>query len=176
MIAAPDGIELIMGSRKDAVFGAVILIGMGGVAAEVHGGFCARSASPQRTAGAADARIATHLADPGRSPSTPARRPRPVARNADPLLLPGRRLPADRRDGCQSAVGDAAGRDCADARVRIDRSHPLGARPFSHLAIRPYPEDLVRQTTLRDETPVTLRPIRPEDEPLWHEMLGACSP
>jgi acetyltransferase len=63
-----------------------------------------------------------------------------------------------------------------DARVRIDRSHPADARPFSHLAIRPYPESLVHTASLRDATPITVRPIRPEDEPLWHRMLGECSP
>jgi acetyltransferase len=44
------------------------------------------------------------------------------------------------------------------------------------LAIRPYPEEYTRETTTTGGLHVTLRPIRPEDEPLWHEMLDACSP
>ena len=28
---------------------------------------------------------------------------------------------------------------------------------------------------LTDGTPVMLRPIKPEDEPLWHELLASCS-
>lgn len=45
-------------------------------------------------------------------------------------------------------------------------------------AIRPYPTQYVRPWTLRNGTPVTLRPIRPEDEPLmvtFHETLSARS-
>jgi acetyltransferase len=43
------------------------------------------------------------------------------------------------------------------------------------LAIRPYPVQYVGDWTLEDNTPVTIRPIRPEDEPLmvkFHETLS----
>ncbi len=36
---------------------------------------------------------------------------------------------------------------------------------------RPYPEKYVTTAVTRDGVPVTLRPIRPEDEPLWLEMF-----
>ena len=49
-------------------------------------------------------------------------------------------------------------------------------KPYSHLALRPYPEEYVRKTRLADGTEVTLRPIKPEDEPLWMELLRSCSP
>ncbi|HEY6579829.1 MAG TPA: bifunctional acetate--CoA ligase family protein/GNAT family N-acetyltransferase [Rubrobacter sp.] len=42
-------------------------------------------------------------------------------------------------------------------------------------AIRPYPKQYVSHEELRDGTPVTIRPIRPEDEPLmvkFHETLS----
>jgi acetyltransferase len=42
-------------------------------------------------------------------------------------------------------------------------------------AIRPYPKQYVSHEELRDGTPVTIRPIRPEDEPLmvkFHEALS----
>jgi acetyltransferase len=45
-------------------------------------------------------------------------------------------------------------------------------------AIRPYPKQYVFHEELRDGTPVTIRPIRPEDEPLmvkFHETLSAES-
>jgi acetyltransferase len=64
-----------------------------------------------------------------------------------------------------------------DARAVVDESlvgRPLP--PFSHLAIRPYPEEYERKATTTGGLHVTMRPIRPEDEPLWHEMLDACSP
>ena len=28
---------------------------------------------------------------------------------------------------------------------------------------------------MKDGTPLVLRPIKPEDEPLWHELLASCS-
>jgi len=63
-----------------------------------------------------------------------------------------------------------------DARAIVDESL-IGHRPppFSHLAIRPYPEEYERKATTTGGLHVTLRAIKPEDEPLWHEMLDACS-
>ena len=63
-----------------------------------------------------------------------------------------------------------------DARVILDRkAAQQKPRPYSHLAIRPYPEEYVRPETLRDGANVLLRPIQPEDEPMWHELLADCS-
>jgi acetyltransferase len=49
-------------------------------------------------------------------------------------------------------------------------------QPFSHLAIRPYPEEWVKTVRLPDESEILLRPIRPEDEPLWLGLVASCSP
>jgi acetyltransferase len=46
----------------------------------------------------------------------------------------------------------------------------------SRLAIRPYPEGLEERITLRDGTTVTVRPVRPEDEPAHSEFISRLSP
>ncbi len=48
-------------------------------------------------------------------------------------------------------------------------------RPYAHLAIRPYPDEFVTGRKLKDGTQVILRPIKPEDEPMWHDLLASCS-
>lgn len=64
-----------------------------------------------------------------------------------------------------------------DARILLhDPSIPLDQIP--PLAIRPYPNHYIRHEKLKDGTPVTLRPIRPEDEPLiveFHHELSENS-
>jgi acetyltransferase len=62
-----------------------------------------------------------------------------------------------------------------DARMRLDRSLATDSRPYSHLAIRPYPDEYVGAAELRDGTRVVFRPIKPEDEPAWKELLASCS-
>ena len=63
-----------------------------------------------------------------------------------------------------------------DARIVADKeSKPAKNRPYAHLVFRPYPEEYVQEVELEDGTPVTLRPIKPEDEPLWMDMLAKCS-
>ena len=63
-----------------------------------------------------------------------------------------------------------------DARVIVDRDKvSRNVRPYSHLAIRPYPEEYVTERKLKDESPVILRPIKPEDEPMWHDLVASCS-
>ena len=61
-----------------------------------------------------------------------------------------------------------------DARVILhDPDTPQSK--LSRTAIRPYPTRYVWEEELRDGTPVTIRPIRPEDEPMmvrFHESLS----
>jgi acetyltransferase len=64
-----------------------------------------------------------------------------------------------------------------DARIMV---HGADVSPESipRLAIRPYPTQYVHSWTMRDSTRVTIRPIRPEDEPLmvkFHETLSERS-
>jgi acetyltransferase len=64
-----------------------------------------------------------------------------------------------------------------DARVIL---HESGVRDedLPRLAIRPYPAQYVSAWKLRDGSPLTIRPIRPEDEPLmieFHRTLSETS-
>jgi acetyltransferase len=64
-----------------------------------------------------------------------------------------------------------------DARV-ILHDADVARESLPKLAIRPYPTRYASQWTMADGTPVTIRPIRPEDEPLmvrFHETLSERS-
>jgi acetyltransferase len=58
--------------------------------------------------------------------------------------------------------------------VRV-RAAPPGASPYDRLAIRPYPEELVRSTTWQGQ-PLTVRPIRPEDAPAHVVFFSRLTP
>ncbi len=59
-----------------------------------------------------------------------------------------------------------------DARLRV------AAQEFGrlHLAIRPYPQHFEEQITLTNGRPVLLRPLRPEDDGAYAEMLAQVTP
>jgi len=61
-----------------------------------------------------------------------------------------------------------------DARLSIEDRAP--DRTYSHMAIMPYPAHLARTVTLGDGTPMTLRPIKPEDARLEANFLRSLSP
>jgi acetyltransferase len=73
-------------------------------------------------------------------------------------------------------LASSEGAIALDARAVVDQGL-VGSPPaaFSHLAIRPYPEQFSVKLDTTDGLHTLLRPIKPEDEPLWHEMLEACS-
>ena len=54
-------------------------------------------------------------------------------------------------------------------RAAIGRGHP-------RFAIRPYPKELEQRTKLQDGTPLLVRPVRPEDEPLYPPFLQRVTP
>ncbi|MGE4551859.1 MAG: GNAT family N-acetyltransferase [Desulfovibrionaceae bacterium] len=58
------------------------------------------------------------------------------------------------------------------ARIQVAESRLDGP---ARLAIRPYPRELEECVVLKDGTKVTIRPIRPEDEPAHREFLASLS-
>jgi len=63
-----------------------------------------------------------------------------------------------------------------DARITVDRDSVFKKfEPHEHMVISPYPKKYETLWTLRNGQEVLLRPIKPEDEPLWLEMFQSFS-
>ncbi len=176
MVTAPNAFELILGTKKDPIFGSVIMVGMGGVAAEV---FKDRALALPPLNAALARRMLKSLKS---WPLLKGYRGKPGA-NIDRLveiLMRFSYLVADYPEIKEFDVNPLLVTPdnvvALDARVVVDRDMVVhSVRPYAHLAIRPYPEEFVTQRKLKDDVPVTLRPIKPEDEPMWHDLLASCS-
>jgi acetyltransferase len=174
---ASDGYELIVGSSQDAQFGPVLLFGAGGQLVEV---FQDRAlALPPLTTTLArrmleQTRIVSALKGVrGRAPVDLAA--------LEALLVRFSQLVAEQRWITEIDINPllaAPDRLLAlDARVVV-YGVEMREDALPKLAIRPYPAQYVTRWTLKDGTPVTIRPIRPEDEPLmvaFHETLSEQS-
>lgn len=176
MVSYPNSFELIIGTKRDPVFGSVILVGMGGVAAEVFQDRALALPPLNET-------LARRALESLKSwPLLRGYRGRPGV-NIDKLievLMRFSYLVADYPEIQELDVNPLLVTPddviALDARVIVDRNALVyGVRPYAHLAIRPYPEEFVTERQLKDGTPVVLRPIKPEDEPMWHELLASCS-
>ncbi|NOG55657.1 MAG: bifunctional acetate--CoA ligase family protein/GNAT family N-acetyltransferase [Planctomycetes bacterium] len=174
----PEGgaVEMIIGAKKDPTFGTVVMAGMGGIAAEVF---------KDRTLGLPplSERLARRMLESLDSwPLLGEYRGRP-ALDKDALIETLMRVsylvadyPEIKELDINPLIVKQDGVVALDARVVIDRSLVTEpGRPYQHLAIRPYPDQYVRNITLSDGERVKLRPIKPEDEPMWHDLLASCS-
>ena len=176
MVTSADGVELILGARKDPVFGMVLMLGAGGTTAEILRDM-ALELPPLNE------RLARRLIDSLRiHPLLQGYRGRPEV-NMDLLveillrfsnLVSENPLIAELDVNPLLVTTDSV--IALDARVILDRQNcDSKAHTYPNLAIRPYPEEYVRAESLQDGTSVVLRPICPEDEPMWHEHLRHCS-
>ena len=174
MLNLQGGVELIVGVKRDATFGAVMMVGAGGVTAEL---FRDRALELPPL----NERLVMRMLQSLLSwPVLQGYRGRPAV-NIGRLVEVLMRLsyltahhPEIREFDVNPLLVTPEDVVALDARIIVERT--LAARPFAHLAIRPYPEEFVRQATLADGQPLLLRPIRPEDEAAWLSMIGSCSP
>ena len=171
-----DAVEMILGIKKDKLFGTVMLVGMGGTTAELFKD--KRLEFPPLNEQLARQMLKSLKIYPlleGYRGSKPknidklievlirlsylaADYPEIEELDINPLIVtPDEVLALDARIVVDN---DLVGKDTAD---------------YSHLILRPYPERLKKKTQLGDGTPTLLRPIKPEDEAMWLEMLGSCS-
>ena len=176
MADTKNAVELIAGFKKEEKFGTVMLVGMGGITAELF--------KDQRLEfPPLNERLARQMIESLKIyPLLKGYRGSPP-KNIDKLievLIRLSYLAADYPEIEELDINPllVTPEDviALDARIVIDPDE-LGKETidYSHLLIRPYPERLVKIAKLRDGKKVTLRPIKPEDEPLWLEMLGSCS-
>lgn len=168
------GFEMLLGSKRDEVFGQVVVFGAGGTLVEVL-----RDKS---------------IGLPPLNQSLAHRMMQEI--KGYTLLAKGSRdrKPADLKELERAIVGFSqmvidhpeileaeinpllACNDkviALDARIVIDKDRK--AKGYEHLCIKPYPSEYAEEVTLRGGEKLTLRPIKPEDEPSLKELFESLS-
>ena len=172
-----DGYELILGSTVDAQFGPVILFGSGGVMVEVYRDR-ALALPPLNTTLAQ--RMMEHTKIFAALQGVRGRKPVDLAA-LETLLVRFSQLvleqPWIKEIDINPLLATPEQLVALDARIVV---HDAAMRPerLPRAAIRPYPAQYQWEWKLKDGTPVTIRPIRPEDEPLmvrFHATLSERS-
>jgi acetyltransferase len=177
MVLRPKARELIAGVADDPTFGPVIVFGRGGTAVEVIGD--KSLALPPLDLELARALIARTCV----SRVLAAYRDVPAADVAAIALLlvklaqMAADLPELRELDLNPVLADHTGIIAVDARIAVAAVAPSRRRPSGNprFAIRPYPKEWERRTSLRDGTALLIRPVRPEDEPLYGPFFAAVS-
>jgi acetyltransferase len=168
---------LIVGSSIDPQFGPALLFGAGGQLVEVFKDR-ALALPPLNTTLARrmieQTRIAAALRGVrGRKPVDMAALERLLVRFSSLVV----EQPGIREIEINPLLASSDGLLALDARV-ILHDAAIGARDLPKSAIRPYPEQYAGEWKMRDGELITIRPIRPEDEPLmtrFHEQLSERS-
>jgi acetyltransferase len=177
MIKLADGYELILGSSIDPQFGPVLLFGMGGQLVEV---FKDKSLAlpPLNTTLARRMMERTRIYQALKG----VRGRKPVDLAALEKLMVGfSQLVAEQRWIKEIDINPmfASGDDLVALDARVILHEPTTTEEqLPKLAIRPYPTQYVGTWKFKDKTPLTIRPIRPEDEPelvKFHEGLSERS-
>lgn len=168
--------ELIVGASVDPLFGPVILFGAGGTAVEVMADR-ALALPPLNTplALAQMGRTRVHKLLQGYRdwPAADVDSVAQVLVSVSQLLA---EVPEIAELDINPLLVNPEGAVALDARVRVSAARPAGAANF---AIQPYPVELVEAWDWHHHgthEAVTLRPIRPEDEPQHRAFLERLEP
>jgi acetyltransferase len=166
------GYEVIIGSKTDSIFGPIILFGMGGVGVELFKDFAVGLPPLNQT-------LVRRIME-----ETKVYQLLKGYRNVPPanlklldeiMVLFSQMLvdfPQLKEVDINPLFINEKEAYAFDARIVIDRKKVFEKlEPHEHLVITPYPKKYETMWRLRDGRTVLLRPIKPEDEPLWLEMF-----
>jgi acetyltransferase len=167
--------ELILGAKKDKNFGSVIMFGRGGVGVELFHDFSVAIPPLNQT-------LARRLIEETAVfKMLQGYRGKPPAdfRQLEEMIVSFSHLVVDFPEIMEmdiNPVGIVAGKAIVlDAKIVMDKSCLESSTLYPHLVITPYPTRYISHWRLPDGEDVLLRPIKPEDEPLEHEMLTTLS-
>jgi acetyltransferase len=172
MVRRPGAVELLVGLVEDATFGPLVAFGQGGTAVEI-----VRDTSLELPP--LNALLARRLMARTRVwqllQGYRGKPPANIEAIVEVLIRFGQ-LAADQAEirelDINPLLADAAGVIALDARIRIAPAQSGGA---ARLAIAPYPKDLESVERLRDGASLRIRPLRPEDEPMLHDLAAHMS-
>jgi acetyltransferase len=169
-----DGYELILGSAIDPQFGPVILFGSGGVMVEVYRDRALalpplNSTLTQRLMEQTKI-YAALLGVRGRKPVDLTALEGLLVRFSQLVL----EQPWIKEIDINPLLATPEQLLALDARMMVHDSSAQAAQ-LPRATIRPYPLQYIWEWRLKDGTPVTIRPIRPEDEPLMVQFHSTLS-
>jgi acetyltransferase len=172
MVLRPKARELILGLADDPTFGTVVLFGHGGTAVEIINDK-ALALPPL------DLQLARSLIERTRISrllrgyrDVPGAKEDAVAMVLVKLSRMAADIPEIRGLDINPLLADEAGVLAVDARVAVGRvERKFGGSGPANFAVRPYPSQWQRHIEVKDGWRIFVRPIRPEDEPLIHDLL-----
>jgi acetyltransferase len=168
--------ELILGAKKDRDFGSVILFGMGGIGVELlHDVSIGLPPLNQVLA-----RRVLEETKIYQALSRGLRNKPPIdLRLLEEIMVRFSNLIVDFPEIGEMDINPlvvSEGKLCVlDARIILDKNALDSTETYPHLVIMPYPTKWVTLWRTKDGTEVTLRPIRPEDEPMELEFIRGLS-
>ena len=174
MVMKPNGRELMIGVTADPIFGPVITFGAGGTMVEIMADR-AVALPPLNHFLVQDLIQRTHVAGMlGKFRHMSAANMNALEHILLRVSEMVCELPLLREMDINPLILDENGALAADARVVVEYRQP-SADHYSHMAIHPYPTQLISHWQLADGTDITIRPIRPEDAELVQNFVRGLS-
>lgn len=174
MILKRNGRELVVGVRRDPVFGPVIVFGEGGNRVEANRDM-AVALPPLNSYLAGDlvrtSRVRALLGEFRNLPPVNMEALELVLLRVSEMVC---ELPWITTMDINPLIVDEHGAVAVDARIVVENVSPTADR-YDHMAIHPYPSHLTSKWTVPDGTEITIRPIKPEDAELEVEFVRSLS-
>jgi acetyltransferase len=166
------GYEVIIGGKTDPIFGPVVLFGMGGVGVELFKDY-SMGLPPLNTTlirrMMEETKIYKLLKGYRGSPPADIKKLEETMLQFSQLLMD---FPQIKEIDINPMLINEKEAVILDARVVIDKASVCKKfDPHEHLVISPYPKKYEKLWSLKNGQNVLLRPIKPEDEPMWLEMF-----
>jgi acetyltransferase len=169
--------ELILGSKKDRDFGAIILFGSGGIGVKLFKDFAVGLPPLNQS-------LARRILEETRiykALSKGLRNKPPIdMRSLEEIMVRFSNMIVDLPEIGEMDINPLAVSEgklvALDARIIIDPTITTRrSESYPHLVMIPYPSRYVTPWRMKDGTEVILRPIRPEDEPMESQFIKGLS-
>ena len=173
MFKTPSGRELMIGVVRDPVFGPAISFGLGGTMVEIlHDNAVAL---PPLNAYMVEEMIAKtkaarYLKAFRQLPEANKKALVETLLNVSTMVS---ELPEIMELDINPLIVDSKGVMAVDARIKAQVSHQI--TPYAHMAIHPYPHELIQHYQLPNGVNITIRPIRPEDADMEKDFVHRLS-
>jgi len=166
------GYEIILGAKTDSLFGPTILFGMGGVGVELFKDVATGLPPLNQTLARRimeETKVYQLLKGYRNAPPANLKLLEETMVRFSQMLVD---FPQLKEVDINPLFINEKEAFALDARVVINKEQVfVKLEPHEHLVISPYPKKYETLWKLRDGRTVLLRPIKPEDEPLWLEMF-----